>query len=188
MLLRIAMLLIAALGTTVQAADGVWKWVDAQGVTHYADRPVPGAVQVDIKVQSYSAPSAGSSNQPRSPETANQPPAAPYRSIEIWRPAADETIINTGGQVTVRVRLDPTLSPRHTIAIYLDGRQFTQLPPGAVDADLTNVPRGTHTAIAAVLNERGTPLQQSAGVTFHVRQESVAQPPVGPTLRPPPKP
>jgi len=40
---------------------------------------------------------------------------------------------------------------------------------------------------AIIQDSRGTRVQ-TAEVTFHVRQESVAQPPVGPTLRPPPRP
>jgi len=185
MLLRTALLLVA-LGP-VHAAEGVWKWVDAQGVTHYADRPVPGAVQVDIKVQAQSTPVA------TAPPAATQAPASPvpagppYRLLEIWRPSPEETIANTGGVVPVRVRIDPALRPRHTLAIYLDGKRMDGLAPGALDVELQNVPRGTHSVVAAVFDDTGKSVQQSAQVVFFVRQESVAQPPVGPTLRPPPK-
>lgn len=30
-------------------ADDIWKWTDAQGVVHYSDRPVPGAVLIKGK-------------------------------------------------------------------------------------------------------------------------------------------
>lgn len=187
MLLRTALLLLAALGSTVQAADGVWKWVDAQGVTHYADRPVPGAVQVDIKVQSYSTPASAAVPAPATP-AGTTPAAAPYRLLEVWRPSSEETITNTGGVVPVRARIDPTLRPRHTLGFYLDGKRVDGLQPGSLDIELQNVPRGTHSVVAAVFDDTGKTVQQSAPVVFFVRQESVAQPPVGPTLRPPPKP
>ncbi len=187
MLLRIALLLIAALGPTVQAAEGVWKWVDAQGITHYADRPVPGAVQIDIKVQTQS----GTASAPTAASAAAVTPApaasAAYRLLEIWRPTPQETIANTGGVVPLRVRLDPTLRPRHTLAIFLDSKRVEGLLPGA-DMELRDVPRGTHAVAAAVLDENGKVVQRTPQVVFFVRQESVAQPPVGPTLRPPPKP
>jgi len=187
--LRIPLLLWLAFGSTVQAAEGVWKWVDSQGVTHYADRPVPGAVRIDIKVQS--APSAEAEVDSAASVSAAQttPPAPlPYSQIEIWRPEPEETIVNTGGVVQVRLRIEPALRPRHTLALYLDGKRVETLAPGSLQVDLQDVPRGTHSLVASVFDDAGKPVQQGQQVVFFVRQESVAQPPVGPILRPPPKP
>ena len=44
------------------------------------------------------------------------------------------------------------------------------------------MPRGTHT-VKAVISAGDRTIQETPVVTFHVRQESAAQPPVGPTLR-----
>lgn len=187
MQLRLPLLLIAMLWTSVHAAEGVWTWVDGNGVRHYADRPVPGAVQVDVKTQPRSeAAAAPAATGPRAAPQPGPPPP-PYRLIEIWSPAAEETITNTGGVVPVRVRIDPVLRPRHTLAIYLDGQKIEDLDPATLQAELQNVPRGTHSLVAAVFDDAGKPVQQGQQVVFYVRQESVAQPPVGPTLRPPPR-
>jgi Domain of unknown function (DUF4124) len=187
--LRIPLLLLAALGSTVQAAEGVWKWVDSQGVTHYADRPVPGAVQIDIKVQSAPAPDAEPASAAASPSAPAAAPAQPpYTELEIWKPATDESVVNTGGLVQVRIRLEPAIRPRHTLALYLDGKRVENLGAGALEIDLQDVPRGTHSLVASVFDDAGKLVQQGQQVVFFVRQESVAQPPVGPTLRPPPKP
>jgi hypothetical protein len=187
--LRIPLLLLAALGSTVQAAEGVWKWVDSQGVTHYADRPVPGAVRIDIKVQS--APATEVEVAPATGTAAALPatsPQPPYTSLEIWKPASEESVVNTGGLVQVRMRLEPAIRPRHTLALYLDGKRIENLAPGALEVDLQDVPRGTHSLVASVFDDAGKLVQQGQQVVFFVRQESVAQPPVGPMLRPPPKP
>jgi Domain of unknown function (DUF4124) len=40
-----AVVLAVGLAAGVRA-DDIWKWVDAQGIVHYSDRPVPGAVLV----------------------------------------------------------------------------------------------------------------------------------------------
>lgn len=189
MLLRIA-LLLAVLGSSAHATDGVWKWVDAQGVTHYADRPVPGAVQVDIKIQSSPGPTSTVTTTSGTTAAQSRPAIAPppYRLIEVWKPAVEETIVNTGGKVDIKLRLDPALRPRHTLAVYLDGKWVEGLVPGALEVEAQNVPRGTHGVVATVSDDTGKIVQQSPQVVFYVRQESVAQPPVGPTLRPRPKP
>ena len=46
--MRIVLLLCALAATPVLANQPIWKWVDERGVTHYSDRPVPGATQVNV--------------------------------------------------------------------------------------------------------------------------------------------
>jgi hypothetical protein len=186
--LRIPLLLLAALGSTAQAAEGVWKWVDPQGVTHYADRPVPGAVRVDIKVQSAPAAEVDPAQLSASATPARAAAQPLYSSLEIWKPATEESVVNTGGLVQVRMRLEPAIRPRHTLALYLDGKRVENLAPGTLAVDVQDVPRGTHSLVASVFDDAGKLVQQGQQVVFFVRQESVAQPPVGPMLRPPPKP
>ena len=53
--------------------------------------------------------------------------------------------------------------------------------------ELSGLTRGTHFVRAAVFSASGEQRIVSGNVTFHVRQASVARPPVGPALRPPPK-
>jgi len=186
--LRISLMFLAALGSTAHAAEGVWKWMDSQGVTHYADRPVPGAVRIDIKVQSGPVPEADLASPAGTTTAARAVPVQPpYSQLEIWKPAPEESVVNTSGVVQVRMRLEPAIRPRHTLAVYLDGKRVENLAPGALAVDLQDVPRGTHSLVASVFDDAGKLFQQGQQVVFFVRQESVAQPPVGPTLRPPPR-
>jgi hypothetical protein len=87
----------------------------------------------------------------------------------------------------VRLRFEPALQPGHSIYLYLDGRLVEGFPPSALEYTLTEVPRGVH-SLAAVIRDNSKTIQESPTVRFTVRQESVAQPPVGPALRPTPKP
>jgi len=187
--MRTTLLLLALLAGPAFAGHTVWKWVDAQGVTHYSDQPVPGATRMELNTSSPSSSSAAasygtSSDSARQDENSGPP----YRNLEIWKPSPEETIPNTGGRVTINVRIEPALQPGHSLFLYLDGRALDQFPGNTQSFELTDVARGTHTAVAVVVNQRGDRLQESAPVTFYVRQESVAQPPTGPALRPPPKP
>lgn len=184
--MRTLSLLLVLLASPVLAGQTVWKWVDADGVTHYADRPVPGATRMELSTGSASAQPAYT---PPSPGTSSQDPAATttaYRTLEIWKPADEETIANTGGHVTVNVRIEPALQRGHSLYLYLDGKIVEGYAPDSASFDLTDVVRGTHRLVVLVRDERGTQVRESAPVTFHVRQESAANPPTGPSLRPPP--
>ena len=55
-----SLLVLAVLAATCAQAGDVWRWKDAQGVVHYSDVPVLGAVRVKQNVSS-SAASAGQS-------------------------------------------------------------------------------------------------------------------------------
>lgn len=184
--MRTTLLLLALLAGPVLASQTVWKWVDENGVTHYADRPVPGAIKMEIS----SGTSSGASSSGSFGSTTQPADTGPvYRNFEIWKPGDDETIPNTGGQVTVNVRVEPILQPGHSLYLYLDGRLIEGFPANTLSFDLKEVPRGMHQVRALINDGRGTRVQETEAVNFTVRQESVAQPPVGPALRPPtPKP
>jgi hypothetical protein len=188
--MRTTLLLLAIVATPALAAgQTVWKWVDERGVTHYSDRPMPGATQVDLQVPGRSSDtppeyvdySSSSSQKPTS--------AGPrYRSFEISKPANDETFINVGGTVPVSLTIEPALQPGHTVQLHLDGQLANASASGALNYSLQDVPRGTHTLRAVIVNRDGKQVQASSAVQFHVRQTSIANPPVGPTLRPKPRP
>jgi hypothetical protein len=186
--MRTVLLVLAFFALPAFASQTVWKWVDEQGVTHYSDLPVPGAIRMEISTSNRSDASArapSSSSNRSQPDTQSGPV---YRNFEIWKPADGESLINTGGQVTVNVRVEPALQTGHDLLLYLDGRLVDGHSPDATTYELKDVPRGSHTVLAVINNQRGARIQETAPVNFVVRQESIANPPVGPALRPPPKP
>src|SRR5690606_32537222 len=107
-----------------------------------------------------------------------------YTQFSIDQPQADQAIINTGGVVNVSLQIAPTLRPGHVVSLLLDGEPVADFPPTSQSHTLTEVPRGTHMLQAFIRDTRGTLIQQTETVSFHVRQNSIAQPPVGPALRP----
>ena len=186
--MRITLLLLVLLAGPTLASQTVWKWVDDKGVTHYSDRAVPGATRMEVSGgKSSSSASSGSSGE-SAPEAAAAEPEAAYTEFTIWQPAESETLANTGGAVTVGIRLQPALKPGHSLFLYLDGKLVEGFAENTLSFDLRDLPRGTHTLIAVINDSGNRRVQESMSVTFFVRQESIAQPPVGPSLRPPPKP
>lgn len=67
-----SLLVLAVIAATCAQAGDVWRWKDAQGVVHYSDVPVQGAVRVKQNVSgSYS------SQQQSQTATASQSPPVP---------------------------------------------------------------------------------------------------------------
>jgi hypothetical protein len=185
--MRTALYVLLAL-TAVPAFAGqtVWKWVDEKGVTHFSDQPVPGATKMELNSAPSPSPAATPAYTP--PPATTRPTGPAYSRLVVESPQQDESVVNTGGKVTVRLATTPALAQNHVVALYLDGARVQDFPPNAMSHELSEVTRGTHTLKAVVSTAQGELLQESPATTFHVRQESIARPPVGPALRTPPKP
>ncbi|GFE78341.1 hypothetical protein GCM10011487_03410 [Steroidobacter agaridevorans] len=178
--MRTALYVLLALAAPAFAGQTVYKWVDEKGVTHFSDQPVAGAEKVEL---------SGGANRPASPPPAYAPSAPQetpvkagpaYSRFVIVNPQQDQAIINTGGTVTVQLAATPSIDARHTVALYLDGAPVAGFSGDS--HEFSNMPRGTHT-VKAVISAGGQTIQETPVVTFHVRQESGAQPPVGPAMR-----
>lgn len=166
LLLLISMPLLAAT---------VWKWRDANGVVHYSDQPVPGAEQVSgLNSNTYTPASASATS---ASSTSSKPAAVSYKNVEIWKPNAEETIANSGGQVGVAVRVEPALAAGHRLALYMDGRLVMGFPEQGMEYEMADVERGTHSLVLAVVDAQGKQVTTSAPVQFYVRQPSVLRAP-----------
>ena len=174
---------LAALAAGTASAEA-YKWVDADGQVHYSDRPPPaGAQKVElIPVQTYRTPAS----QRAAAESAK--PAAggtvAYAEFELRRPQTGEVIQNSGGTVSVELRIEPALQQGHSIWLYLDGKRIDGLSTKGTSFELSNVWRGEHRLVAAITEPSGKPVVSTPPVTFMVRQTSIAKPPQGPALRP----
>lgn len=175
--MRIALLLAVTLATPVFAGQVVWKWVDSQGVTHYADRPVPGAQRIELQSGTTTVdtppPPSRTYNSSTQPPTAAGPA---YQNVEIWKPGNDEVLSNVGGNVEVSIRVEPELRAGDTLSLYLDGRLVEGYAGSTQQFTLTDVFRGSHQLQAIITDQRGERVAQSQPVTFHVRQASILNP------------
>ena len=189
--MRTALLLLLALAAPVvcstAAAADVWKWVDEKGITHYSDQPVAGATKIEVRtgnvVGTTSTTFTGGTSSSGSPAAQ---PVPTYRNFEIWRPEPNQALINTGGNVNVELRIEPQVQGQHQLNLYLDGKLVEGFPRNTLSYPLTGLARGTHVVNAVVTDLSGKILAEAPMISFTVRQESIAQPPVGPSLRPPP--
>lgn len=180
---RIFLALALLCGAVASNATTLYRWVDANGVTHWSDRPVVGSTPVEMgSAQGYrsngSLAPLGKSN-----ERAQRPDAfVLYTGIEILAPINGAVLFETGGNVECRAQLTPSLAPGHSIWFEIDGQRIDG--HGALSVNLP-APRGTHMLRVLVIDAQGQEQITSAPVTFYVRQASIAAPPVGPTLKKP---
>ncbi|MFC4310217.1 DUF4124 domain-containing protein [Steroidobacter flavus] len=176
--MRTALYVLLALAAPAFAGQTVYKWVDEKGVTHFSDQPIAGAEKVELS----SGPSRATTPQPSyAPSTAQPTQSGPaYSRFVVVSPQQDQSFVNTGGKVTVSLASSPAISTGHTVTLYLDGSPVSGFMP--MTHEFSNMARGTHTVKAVVSNGSQT-IQETPPVTFHVRQESIANPPVGPAMR-----
>ncbi len=174
--MRFALILFGVLlAATVFATT--YKWVDKKGVTHYSDRPEPGAQIVELQqAQTFEAPSTPTPRPSTRNQQTNPASEAVQYQLEVWKPENDETFVNTANTVSVRLRLEPELQDGHTIWLYLDGKRVDGLPGNGDSFELTNVPRGTHTLAVVVADFSGKSVTSSPTITFHLRQPSLLAP------------
>jgi len=184
--MRTALYVLLALAAPALAGQTVYTWKDEKGVTHFSDQPRPGAEKMELQSPKPAATPAPTYSPPAStPEPAKAGPL--YSRFVITSPQQDQTFANTGGKISVQLAATPNIADGHTVALYMDGSAVPDFPPTSTTYEFSEVPRGTHT-LKAVISQNGKTIQETPPVTFHVRQESIAKPPVGPTMRPnPPK-
>jgi hypothetical protein len=186
--MRIALILAGMMLSLAAEPQEIYRWVDKDGVVHYADQPgAPDAQRVQIaRANEYEA-------VPReygTGATYNEPAGPPrYDSLSITQPTPDQVFFGADANVTASAEIGGTLQPDHTLVFFLDGNRVPAADGGS--AQLSSLERGTHFLRATVLDQNGAPLISSQQITFHVKLPSINTPqsPQAPRPpRPPPRP
>ena len=183
-------LLGCLLAMAVQAQETkreLWTWKDANGVTQFSDRPVPGAKRVELAgVASPAASTAAPAVVAGEPAARVAVPApVQYRALEFSSPQNEESFFGADTTVAVQLRSEPDLATGHRVVLYLDGRQIGE----GYEHTLSELSRGTHSLMAVIIDDQGNERMRSAPRVFHIKQPTTITPrAVGPNVRPPPRP
>lgn len=156
-------------------AEEAYRWVDADGVVHYSDRPEPGAQTIELPT--YEPPSGPATPVPNSRFTRrNDAPAeteaAPfsYESLTVASPAAEQTLWNIEGVLNVSLSLNPGLQSGHRVRVYFDGTP--QMVTGT-SFQIEGVYRGQHNLQAEVIDQSGKLMIRSEPSRFYVQQNAI---------------
>jgi len=170
--LRVALLASLAGGVTAFGADQTgtttYRWVDAQGVTHYSDTPQPGAEKLKIQpAQTYSA--APASNQAGRP--AQETVGNIYQACGLQSPTAEQNFFSPE-EIPVSLNLRPALRPEDRLSVTLDGAALQPLEDSPLHFRIAEPDRGSHTLSVTVHDAAGNVVCSSPGVTFYVQRPS----------------
>jgi hypothetical protein len=164
------------------ASAEVYKWVDEQGNTHYADRP-----PTEVPVKPVELPGLSTfASRPlpaAAEEEAAQPDAASeafagYTRVAITAPEDDTAVRANDQRVAVSVAVEPPLQESHRMVILLDGEPAGE-PYAGTELQLNGVLRGTHTLQARIIGAQGEMLAESAVISFTLRQITIRPSPRG---------
>ena len=111
---------------------------------------------------------------PRPRQSEPEPDKPDYESIAIASPAAETTLWNIGGTLTVNVAVQPGLQRGHRVRLYVDGRERMF---ETTTIELTEIYRGAHNLQAEIIDESGQLKIRSEPIRFYVQQTSVLRPP-----------
>lgn len=165
--------LLAGLLAAGSLLADAYRWVDSDGVVHYSDRPEPGAEVIELPeantttVRRYNRPTTRTSDNA---ETQSATAPVRYESLTITSPAAEETLWNIEGVLSVQLALTPGLQPGHQVRVYFDG---TPRMVTGTSFQLDEVYRGVHNIQAEVIDETGKLMIRSQPNRFYVQQNTV---------------
>lgn len=169
-----SILCLALTGGPAMATEIV-RWVDKDGVVHFSDRPQDAAQSGAEKVQLLEAPKPGSVTRAPTAPPSSAPQPFRYVGCEISSPNPDQVFQNVRS-VSVSLNIQPSLQPDHTIVVRVNGARVPGWPPTSSGYVLNDLPRGTYTVSAQVLDGRGAPACSSPALMFHIRQPSILTP------------
>ena len=165
------LLALGLLATSTAQAAVVYKWVDADGIVHFSDQPVPGSE----KIVTSAAPGRMGTVPVAAPlpgeQAGEQRPAIPA-VFAILSPNAEQTFVNE--PVPVRLDLQPPPSQDAVLSWTLNG----QVLAGQSESQFTlpNLPRGAYNLTATLVDPDTRQAIKSTSVTFYVQQPSLLSP------------
>ena len=173
------LLILAGLALSLAAASQeIYRWVDKDGVVHYADQPgsADAKLVTVIEPNAYEGESAtpdGGASDSGSADQESEPSESPYESLSIVQPPPDEVYFGSDAAVSVPADLQGTLRPDHSVVFFVNGNRR---PASGLGMQLSGLTRGTYFLRASILDQNGDPVITSQQTTFHVRQASTQNP------------
>lgn len=184
--MRVLSVLLLGLWAITATAE-VYRYVDAQGVVHYTDKPPrpdakPAALPPLQTMGGYGTPAAAGAPATAEAAAPAAAPREPRYGLKILSPVADATLRNdSAGEVAVSVAVSPRLAEGYRVQYTVDGSRVGE--PGGTQATLGPLERGSHLIGALLLDADGREVARASPVIVHLKIEN-ARPPSAQPARP----
>lgn len=151
------------------AKDEIYRWVDAEGVTHYGSKPPSkDAKPVELpQLQTYKPGITPAASLPLPNTTPHSGPVSQPVSMRITAPVDGETFRDPQGVITVSVAVEPGIPPDAVFRFYLDGAVQNKKPWAASSYTFTDVERGEHSISVALIDAEGLELKRTEPVRIY---------------------
>jgi hypothetical protein len=164
----IAVISILAAGVVLAQA---YKWTDENGIVHYSDRPIEGAVRVVLSTDGRRPRPTPAPRATRSAEESAEPAEAfSYELLSFGTPLPEETLWNIEGVLNVSLVVQPALLQGHRVRVYFDGTP--RMVTGST-FQIQEVYRGVHNIQAEIIDEADALMIRSMPNRFYVQQNSI---------------
>ena len=161
------------LSWAVQAASEnatVYYWTDAQGVTHFSDRPVAGNPMNSKQVEIVNPPTNNPNpvKEDTAPATKQTPPPIAY-TLSISSPQSEQTIRDNEGRISVQNQLSPAITAENPaqLVLYVDGNRYG-CSTASLSCEAKNVERGAHQLRTELVSQSGKILASSESITVYL--------------------
>lgn len=150
--LRQTLTSLLLLSLTAFAYAEVYKYIDADGQTHYSDQPSSRQQEQNLVLPALNS-MPPQRKQGGFIEIIHNNEGVEYQQFQMIQPA-NEATIRGSGNIGVMLSISPELLPKHRVEVLLNG-QAVAPPSKSLSAQLSNVYRGSHVITANVLNSKG---------------------------------
>jgi hypothetical protein len=145
----------------------VYKWVDANGVIHYTDKPPKENAQPARLPPLQTYREGTLPDLKKFDKAAGKPITNVGPQLQVVTPSSEEVFRGGERTVPVAVVVTPPLSGDQRLVYMLDDKPQPG-PTTNTSYAFTEVDRGTHTASVAVVDATGAEMSRSQSVTFYV--------------------
>lgn len=169
-------LMLCCYSTLSFADTKIYRWVDSQGKTHFADTAPPGTPQITIENKNLVSNQEPADTRLRpdanKKDTNKDKKTNVEYQAEIVYPQDDTAIRSNEGTLEINVKTTPEKESTQLLQLYLDGQALGS-PQMSPTIRALNVDRGTHQVQAHLLGEDGKVLAKTQIVTIHLQRISI---------------
>ena len=169
-------IVISSLLFASTASAELFKWIDQDGVIHYSDKR-PGETASQQQLSGYL--SRLENKKPASEEDKNNN----YSTFTIMQPKNDSTIRKADANMDIMVQIDPPLTEKHYLQIYLDGLEVGEKTK-STELTLQKMKKGLHRLQARIVDMDGQTISTTEEISFQFRKP-VDLSRIAPNLTPP---